>query len=97
MSFRSYKEVSGADRSGLLEQVVAQRARVAERLKRIGRVVAVMSGKGGVGKSTLVLAMAETLSAQFRKNVLIIDSDSQASVSAMLLTAATMSTSSKPT
>jgi chromosome partitioning protein len=37
-----------------------------------------------------VLAIAETLSAQFRKNVLIIDSDSQASVSAMLLTAANL-------
>jgi chromosome partitioning protein len=52
--------------------------------------IAVMNTKGGVGKSTLVLAMAETLSAQFRKNVLIIDSDSQASVSAMLLTAANL-------
>jgi chromosome partitioning protein len=52
--------------------------------------IAVMNTKGGVGKSTLVLAMAETLSAQFKKNVLIIDSDSQASVSAMLLTAANL-------
>jgi len=52
--------------------------------------IAVMNTKGGVGKSTLVLAIAETLSAQFRKNVLIIDSDSQASVSAMLLTAANL-------
>jgi chromosome partitioning protein len=49
-----------------------------------------MNTKGGVGKSTLVLALAETLSAQFRKNVLIIDSDAQASVSAMLLTAANL-------
>ena len=52
--------------------------------------IAVMNTKGGVGKSTLVLAMAETLSAMFRKNVLIIDSDSQASVSAMLLSAANL-------
>jgi chromosome partitioning protein len=52
--------------------------------------IAVMNTKGGVGKSTLVLSLAETLSAQFRKNVLIIDSDSQASVSAMLLTAANL-------
>src|SRR5262252_1549946 len=52
--------------------------------------IAVMNTKGGVGKSTLVLAMAETLSAKFGKNVLIIDSDSQASVSAMLLTAANL-------
>ena len=52
--------------------------------------LAVMNTKGGVGKSTLVLAVAETLSAMFRKNVLIIDSDSQASVSAMLLSAANL-------
>src|SRR5262245_48723558 len=49
--------------------------------------LAIMNTKGGVGKSTLVLAMAETLSAMFRKNVLIIDSDAQASVSGMLLSA----------
>src|SRR5262245_32983272 len=52
--------------------------------------IAIMNTKGGVGKSTLVLALAETLSAHFRKNVLIIDSDSQASVSSMLLTAASL-------
>ena len=48
--------------------------------------IAVMNTKGGVGKSTLVLALAETLSAHYGKNVLIIDSDAQTSISAMLLT-----------
>ena len=52
--------------------------------------IAVMNTKGGVGKSTLVLSLAETLSAQFHKNVLIIDSDAQASVSAMLLSTANL-------
>lgn len=52
--------------------------------------IAVMNTKGGVGKSTLVLSVAETLSAEFGKNVLIIDSDAQASVSAMLLSAANL-------
>jgi chromosome partitioning protein len=49
--------------------------------------IAMMNTKGGVGKSTLVLAMAETLSAMFGKNVLVIDADAQASVSLMLRTA----------
>ena len=52
--------------------------------------IAVMNTKGGVGKSTLVLAHRRDASAQFRKNVLIINSDSQASVSAMLLSAANL-------
>lgn len=52
--------------------------------------IAVMNTKGGVGKSTIVLALAETLSAFHGKNVLIIDSDSQASASAMLMTTASL-------
>lgn len=46
-----------------------------------------MNTKGGVGKSTLVLALAETLSAKFGKNVLVIDADAQASISLMLMSA----------
>lgn len=48
--------------------------------------IAVMNTKGGVGKSTLVLALAETLSTEMKKNVLVIDSDSQATLSSMLMT-----------
>src|SRR5690349_12082574 len=45
----------------MLEQVLRQRARVAERLAAVGRVVLVMSGKGGVGKSWVTAALARAL------------------------------------
>ena len=46
--------------------------------------ITVMNAKGGVGKSTLVLALAETLATYHRKSVLVVDADAQASVSYML-------------
>lgn len=49
-----------------------------------------MNTKGGVGKSTLVLAVAETLTAERHMNVLVIDSDAQASISSMLMTPASL-------
>jgi ATP-binding protein involved in chromosome partitioning len=58
VTHRTYNQVTGEDRSGLLSQVVAQRNRVAERLKSVKRVVAVMSGKGGVGKSHVTAILA---------------------------------------
>ncbi len=51
----------------------------------MGHSIAVMNTKGGVGKSTLVMAVAETLSVMHGKNVLVIDSDSQTSMSHMLM------------
>ena len=51
----------------------------------MGQSIAVMNTKGGVGKSTVVMALAETLSAYHGKNVLVVDSDSQTSMSSMLM------------
>jgi chromosome partitioning protein len=47
--------------------------------------VTVMNAKGGVGKTTLVLTLAETLSAYHQMKVLVVDSDAHASLSTMLL------------
>jgi chromosome partitioning protein len=44
-----------------------------------------MNAKGGVGKSTLVLTLAETLATHHDKRVLVIDSDAHASISTMLI------------
>lgn len=50
----------------------------------MGHTIAVMNAKGGVGKSTVVLALAETLTEHMGKRVLVIDSDAQGSISYML-------------
>lgn len=52
--------------------------------------VAVMNTKGGVGKSTLAMSIAETLSAVHGRTVLVIDSDAQASLSSMLIPVASL-------
>ena len=51
----------------------------------LGSSIAVMNAKGGVGKSTVTLAIAETLSCFYGKKVLVIDSDAQMSISVMLM------------
>ena len=58
---RTYHQLTDPDRSGLLDQIGAQRRRVAERLAGVKRIVAVMSGKGGVGKSYVTAQLARAL------------------------------------
>lgn len=58
---RTYHALTDPDRSGLAGQIDAQRQRVAERLADVRRVVAVMSGKGGVGKSYVTAHLARAL------------------------------------
>jgi len=71
---RTYHELTEADRSGLPEQIGAQRKRVAERLAGVGRVIAVMSGKGGVGKSYVTAHLARALAGSGR-SVGVLDAD----------------------
>ena len=46
--------------------------------------IAIMNAKGGVGKSTLTMALAETLAEYHEKTSLIIDADGQMSISLMV-------------
>lgn len=61
LNIRTYRDLTDPDRSGLVDQIVAQRRRVADRLTTVRRVVAVMSGKGGVGKSFVTAGLARAL------------------------------------
>ena len=61
-NIRTYQEVSHETESGLLEQVIEQQQRLSERLSRVRAVVAVASGKGGVGKSAVTANLAAALS-----------------------------------
>jgi len=61
LNIRTYRDLTEADRSGLVDQIVAQRRRVTDRLATVRRVLAVMSGKGGVGKSFVTAGLARAL------------------------------------
>lgn len=71
---RTYADMTAPDTSGMVEQVGAQLARVAERLARVDRCVAVMSGKGGVGKSLTTAALAGALAGRGHR-VGLLDAD----------------------
>ena len=86
MSFRSYFEVTGADVSGLAAQVGDQHARVRDRLHDVGSVVAIVSGKGGVGKSYVTSALA-TAMARRDAAVGVVDADLQSPTVARMLDA----------
>jgi ATP-binding protein involved in chromosome partitioning len=71
---RTYHQLTDPDRSGLADQIGAQRRRVAERLAGVRRIVAVMSGKGGVGKSYVTAHLARAL-ARGGQAVGVLDAD----------------------
>jgi ATP-binding protein involved in chromosome partitioning len=71
---KSYHDLEGDGGSRVLEQVLDLQARIAERLSGVRHRLAVASGKGGVGKSTLTLQLATALRAR-GLSVAILDAD----------------------
>ena len=71
---KGYHDIVGDGGSRVLEQVVEQRTRIADGLAGVRHLVAVGSGKGGVGKSTLTRHLAGALR-QGGLRVAILDAD----------------------
>jgi ATP-binding protein involved in chromosome partitioning len=71
---KGYRDIAGDGGSRILEQVAVQRARIADGLASVRHLVAVGSGKGGVGKSTLSLHLAGALRARGLR-IAILDAD----------------------
>jgi ATP-binding protein involved in chromosome partitioning len=71
---KGYHDIVGDGGSGILEQVAEQRTRITHGLAGVRHLVAVGSGKGGVGKSTLTLHLAGALRARGLR-IAILDAD----------------------
>ena len=71
---KGYHDIVGDGGSRVLEQVAGQRSRIAEGLAGVRHLVAIGSGKGGVGKSTLTLHLAGALRARGLR-IAILDAD----------------------
>jgi ATP-binding protein involved in chromosome partitioning len=71
---KRYHDIVGDGGSRILEQVTEQRARITDGLAGVRHLVAVGSGKGGVGKSTLTRHLAGALRARGLR-IAILDAD----------------------
>jgi ATP-binding protein involved in chromosome partitioning len=71
---KRYHDIVGDGGSRILEQVAEQRTRITDGLAGVRHLVAVGSGKGGVGKSTLTLHLAGALRARGLR-IAILDAD----------------------
>jgi ATP-binding protein involved in chromosome partitioning len=71
---KRYHDLVGDGGSRILEQVAEQRTRITDGLAGVRHLVAVGSGKGGVGKSTLTLHLAGALRARGLR-IAILDAD----------------------
>ncbi|MBI2370481.1 MAG: P-loop NTPase [Deltaproteobacteria bacterium] len=71
---KRYRDLAGDGGSDVLAQVAAQEARLRTRMAAVRRVVAVMSGKGGVGKSAITVNLAAALALEGAR-VGVLDAD----------------------
>lgn len=71
---KGYHDIVGDGGSRILEQVAEKQSRIADGLAGVRHLVAVGSGKGGVGKSTLTLHLAGALRARGLR-IAILDAD----------------------
>ena len=71
---KGYHDIVGDGGSRVLEQVLEQRARISDGLAGVRHLIAIGSGKGGVGKSTLTLHLAGALRARGLR-IAILDAD----------------------
>jgi ATP-binding protein involved in chromosome partitioning len=71
---KRYHDIAGDGGSRVLEQVAEQRTRITDALAGVRHLVAVGSGKGGVGKSTLTLHLAGALRARGLR-IAVLDAD----------------------
>ena len=55
---KRYRDIAGDGGSNIVGQVEAQQARLGARLREVRAIVAVVSGKGGVGKSSITANLA---------------------------------------
>ena len=71
---KRYKDIAGDGGSNIAGQVEAQQGRLRRRMASVGAVVAIVSGKGGVGKSALTANLASCLALDGGK-VGVLDAD----------------------
>ena len=71
---KTYKDLVGDGGSDVVAQVERLQGAIAHRLSQVRHIVAIASGKGGVGKSTVVAQLAMTL-ARDGLRVAVLDAD----------------------
>ena len=71
---KRYRDIAGDGGSNIVAQVERQQARLRERLSRVRAIVAIVSGKGGVGKSSVTANLAACFALNGRQ-VGVLDAD----------------------